>query len=500
MGQLAFQSTAGNVTVPVSVVVGANVITQVNGIAFTKVFGGANPLPQNLTFGSTGTNFNVGIAFSTANGGAWLSVPAVGCCYALPQVFTAAINASPTLAVGTYTSQIVVTATGGGQSVTVPVTLTVAPAGGTYLDNLPGQLSFSLKTAGTILASQDIQVRNGGSGSLNWTVATSTSDTGAWLSVSPPSGTAPSFVTVQVTVANLPNGGLVAGTFVGELVFQSPGTSSVTVPVSVVVGDNIISQVNAIAFTKVFGGANPLPQNLTIASTGTTFNVSLASSTATGGSWLTVSPVVGCCYVLPHVITATVNASPTLAVGTYTGQIVVAASTGDMSITIAVTLTVSPANQPFFDNLPGQMSFTLKTGNSTDPPAQSLQIRNAGTGTLGWTLSTSTSDGGGWLNASAPSGTAPSNVTVTVSKADLPGLGLIAGTFVGELVFRGGGTSVTVPVSVVVGANVLGQVNAISFTKPFGGADPLPQNLTLASTGTTLTSLLLLRRPPEVTG
>ena len=70
---------------------------------------------------------------------------------------------------------------------------------------------------------------------------------------------------------------------------------------------------------------------------------------------------------MPNMVTATVNASPTLAVGTYTGQIVVTAQFGNLSITVPVTLTVAAAGTPFFDNVPGQMSFSLGTGGLTPP-------------------------------------------------------------------------------------------------------------------------------------
>ncbi len=481
VGQLVFQTAGSSVTVPVSVVVGDNILTQVNAIAFNKVFGGAEPLPQTLSIASTGTAFNFAVTYSTATGGNWLSVsPTV--LVTAPRVITATVTAGPTLAVGTYTAQIVVTTQSGNMAITIPVALTVAPVGSAYFGDLAGQMSFSLKTAGNAVTAQEIEVLNGGSGNLNWTVTASTSDAGPWLSVSTPAGTAPSFVTVQVSVPNLPNGGLIAGTFVGELVFQAAGTS-VTVPVSVVVGDSILSQVNAIAFTKVFGGADPLPQTLSIASTGAAFNFAVTYSTATGGSWLSVSPTV--LVTTPRVVTATVNTSPTLAVGTYTAQIVVTSQSGNMALTIPVSLTVVAAGLPFFDNVPGQMSFTLTTGSTNGPPAQSIQIRNGAGGTLDWTLATSTSDGGNWLSASTMSGTAPSSVSISLSKQNLPGLGLVAGTFVGELVFRSsGGGSVTVAVSVVVGDSILNQVNAISFTKPFGGTDPLPQTLTIANTGT----------------
>ncbi|MEI9971645.1 MAG: hypothetical protein WDO73_06070 [Ignavibacteriota bacterium] len=45
------------------------------------------------------------------------------------------------MAVGTYTGQVVFAA-GGVTSLTVPVTLVIAPPTATFFDNLPGQVSF----------------------------------------------------------------------------------------------------------------------------------------------------------------------------------------------------------------------------------------------------------------------------------------------------------------------------------------------------------------------
>ena len=489
VGQLVFSGGGSTVTVPVAVAVGANIFSQVNPINFTKVFGGADPLPQILTIPSTGTtSLTYTVSSSTANGGSWLSTsPGAGCCETTPSSVTAIVTTSPTLAVGSYTAQIVVLPYDDeGVTMIIPVTLTVAASGSAYLDNLPGQMSFSVVTDGTSITSQLLQIRDGGSGALPWTVTTSTADANPWLTVSAPSGSAPSIVTVGVMVANLPNGGLIAGTFIGQLVVSGNGTT-VTVPVSVSVGANIFTQVNAINFTKVFGGANPLPQTLTIPNTGSTsLTYTVSSSTATGGSWLSVSPGPGCCVTTPSSITATVNASPTLAVGTYTAQIVVLPYENEgVTLTIPVTLTVAAAGSSYFDNFPGQISFSLMTGAANNPPAQVVQVRNAGQGSLGWTLLTSTADGGNWLSASATSGTAPSTVSISVQKANLPGSGLVAGTFVGELVFQTAGSVVTVPVSVSVGANVFSQVNAINFVMVSGGANPLPQILTIPSTGAT---------------
>ncbi len=462
----------------------AAVFQPVPALSFTKSFGGANPLAQNPTIAAVGTGFSFSItSATTTSGGSWLSASAITGCgvCATPLTISVSVNPSASLGAGTYTGQVVVTSQVGGVVLTIPVTLTIVTAGATIVDNLPGQLSFSQVTnSENPPASQTIQIRNGGSGTLTWTASTSTSDGGSWLTISSSGDTAPTFVTVGVVPANLPSGGLLAGTFVGQILVQA-ASGNVTIPVSVVLGNKIFSQVNPISFTKVFAGADPLPQTLTIGSTGATFNYGVAAATATGGSWLSVSTITGCSScATPSTIQAMITTSPTLPAGTYTGQIVLTAQTG-LSMTIPVTLTVAAAGTAFFDNVPGQMSFSMQPGGTIQ--GQSLQIRNAGTGTLDWTLEQSTADGGNWLTVSGTGGVAPSYVTVGVNPADLPNGGLIAGTFVGNLLFQTAGSSVTVPVSVVLGANVFSQVNPISFTMPVGGANPLPQTIEMSSTG-----------------
>ena len=81
--------------------------------------------------------------------------------------------------------------------------------------------------------------------------------------------------------------------------------------------------VPALSFTTVAGGANPLPQVVAIASTGTQFTFSATPSTSTGGSWLTVTPSGGGCCNTPEGVTVSANAA-SLTAGTYTGQILFA--------------------------------------------------------------------------------------------------------------------------------------------------------------------------------
>ncbi len=490
IGQLSFQTTGSSFTVPVSVTVGAAVFRQVNPLSFTMPFGGANPLPQVIVIGSTGesssTNFNFDAVAITSKGGAWLTVSKSGVdCCTTPEALTVSVSAN-TLAAGTYTGEITITEySNHDMAITIPVTLTIAPTTTKYFDSMPGEISFSLQTGAASVPAQTLQVRNGGTGSFTWTGSTSTSDGGNWLAMTPQTGTTPTTVSVSITPSNLPGAGQIAGTFIGQLSFQTTG-SSFTVPVSVTVGAAVFRQVNPLSFTMPFGGANPLPQVVVIGSTGesssTNFNFDAVAITSKGGAWLTVSKSGVDCCTTPEALTVSVSAN-TLAAGTYTGEITITEySNHDMAITIPVTLTIAPTTTKYFDSMPGEISFSLQTG-AASVPAQTLQVRNGGTGSFTWTGSTSTSDGGNWLAMTPQTGTTPTTVSVSITPSNLPGAGQIAGTFIGQLSFQTTGSSFTVPVSVTVGAAVFRQVNPLSFTMPFGGANPLPQVVVIGSTG-----------------
>lgn len=484
-GQIVLQTTGDEVTIPVSVTVGPSVFAQINAINFTMPQGGGNPLPQILDVSSTGANFTFSSAVYTADGGNWLSISNLGgeCCNT-PFAMTVSVSAS-TLVAGTYSGEITfVQYPQRDLAITVPVTLTVEAANApAFFDNMPGQLSFFLQTGATA-PSQTVQVRNAGTGTLSWTVKGSTADGGAWLTVAPAKGKAPSTVTVSVVTKNLPGQGLTPATYNGQLVFTA-GTDVVTVPVGVVVGPNAFSQLNAISFVMPEGGANPLPQILPVVSTGSNFTFSSAVNTGNGGNWLTISNLGGECCNTPFAMTVSINAS-TLPAGTYTGEVtLVQYPQRDMLMTVPVTLTVVSCGS-FFDNVQGQMSFSFAP-SSSNPPSQSVQIRAAGSGALNWTLATVTSDNGAWLTASSKSGTAPSTVTIGVKTANLPGAGLTAGTYTGELVFTAAVGSVSIPVSVLIGANVFTAASPLTFTMTLGGSNPVPQVLPVSSTGTNFT-------------
>src|SRR5947209_16657943 len=86
-----------------------------------------------------------------------------------------------------------------------------------------------------------------------------------------------------------------------------------------------------LVFTKTFGGANPLPQLLTVSSTGAAFGYNASASTSTGGNWLAIFPNGFCCTT-PYNHQVVVNPAVDLAAGTYTGQVVF--TSGPNSLTV----------------------------------------------------------------------------------------------------------------------------------------------------------------------
>src|ERR1019366_2472781 len=187
--------------------------------------------------------------------GDWLAVSPTEDCCITPAPVSVIASASAAQAVGSYSGQVVFT--GGGTSLIVHVTLVVAPPGGAVFDNTPGQLSFSMKPGGRP-PSQVMQIGNGGTGTLNWRLWGSTFNSANFLSVSAQTGTAPTQITLGVLPENLPNGGATAGVYTGQILLLASG-STVTVPISVSVGDAVLDQIKPQRLAKGSPGAGSIP-------------------------------------------------------------------------------------------------------------------------------------------------------------------------------------------------------------------------------------------------
>lgn len=160
--------------------------------------GGADPATQALTVDAGPLSWTAGA--STTSGGNWLTIsPKQG-----SGVSTITVTAHVgTLAGGSYYGKVLVTAPGAANSpVSVDVRLSVTATSKATIEVAPATLLFAT-TPGADPATQTFQIENIGSGTLSWAAAAATQSGGAWLSVSPASGTAVSTITVSVQAASL---------------------------------------------------------------------------------------------------------------------------------------------------------------------------------------------------------------------------------------------------------------------------------------------------------
>jgi uncharacterized protein (TIGR03437 family) len=144
------------------------------------------------------------------------------------------------------------------------------------------------------------------------------------------------------------------------------------------------------------------------------------------------------------------------------------------------TLGIMVAGASSIGVTPSSLQFAYTAGGAL-PASQSIQIANAGTGTLSWTSTASAT----WLSVSDASGTAPSTLTVSVSPA-----GLSAGTYTGTVQIAATGAANT-PMSIVVTLTVTAvpaslaiSPQALTFQYTVGGAAPAAQDVSIANGGT----------------
>jgi len=169
---------------------------------------------------------------------------------------------------------------------------------------------------------QSIQITNLASGTLNWTATASAASSGTWLSVSSASGTAPSTLTVAVSLT-----GLSAGIYTGAIQIAAAGASnspasigvSLTVMPVPVNPASLTVTPQSLVFQYAYGGAAPVAQNVAIGNTG---GGTLAWAATSDSYWLGVSAASGAAPTSPTISVNPVN----LAAGTYTGNIVISAA------------------------------------------------------------------------------------------------------------------------------------------------------------------------------
>ena len=210
-------------------------------LSFSATAGGASPAAKTFAVSNTGSG---SMDWTASESASWMSVsPGSG-----TNAGTVTVTPSVTgLAAGTYTADVTVTAAGAtGSPKTVAVTFTVDPPAPPVLAVTPATLAFSGTVGGASPAAKTFAVSNTGGGSMDWTA----SESAAWMSVSPGSGTNAGTVTVTPTIT-----GLAAGTYTADVTVAAPGAtgSPKTVAVTFTVSPVASNLVGAWGFDETSG-------------------------------------------------------------------------------------------------------------------------------------------------------------------------------------------------------------------------------------------------------
>ncbi len=411
----------------------------------------------------------------------------------------------------------------------VPAT-PASPASPPALKANPASLNFTATAGGANPAAQAVTIVNAGSGSLNWTAASSQ----PWLVVSPPSGSGAGGLSVQAMTA-----GLAAGVYTGSITVNGPGATSqpATVAVKFTVGgpptstqpsgtSSLNIDCGGPAYTaadgsqwiadRYFTGGDLLYTSSLIQNTP---DLPLYRSARAGlyGDFTYSIPVTNGSYIATlqfaeiqytnkgdRVFNVILNGSQVLSnfdILTQTAPLTVISLPFPVTVTngtveIAVQgvvrrgvlngIKLSPANgqtiaPPVLGVSTSSLSFSGAAGGA-NPSAQKASLSNTGSGTLNWTAAVDQS----WLTVSPAAGTGPATISIQTNIA-----GLAGGSYSGTVTISAAGASGS-PKTIAVGLTLATPAPSpaltvspasLSFSGVVNGPAPAAKTLSVTNSG-----------------
>jgi uncharacterized protein (TIGR03437 family) len=463
--------------IPVSLVVSANALLTLatNTLNFNTQFAGMPPQDQTVAVTAVGTGPGVGFNFSSDS--PWLSASSSGT--STPATLT--VHVTPAgLLVGNYTGKITIRPSNGeNYSQVLTVNLTVANA--STLTAAPPVLLFSYQIGQALPASQTIQISSTAT-QTGFTLSTSTTNCGAnWLSASAFSSSAPATINVTaITTGLTPN----VCTGAVTITYGSSQTLSIPVTLTITTTPQLV-----ISLPAGFGSYSLVPDatvaSQRIALTSTDPNTPVSFTATSPNSFISLASTQG---TTPQNLVVNISAVG-LTPGIYPGQIVIASSSlPNNSLTIPITLTVTPNTQVSVTP-PGTVSapitFTQAQGGPV-PASQVLTLTSTG-GTATYASNITTNAGGAWLQVAPASGTASGPLTVSIAANQLS-----QGMYTGQIVLslqNAATTSLTINVVLNVTAPqnlIVNPTTPFTFTYALGSSQPAPQRFRVTSGGAPL--------------
>ena len=407
------------------------------------------------------------VSFSISPDESWLIVSGSG-----PTPAGLHVSVDPDgLTPGQYAASIIVSAPGAANStLIVPVSLTVNAA--PTITPSQGQYTFSYQIGGMAPANQTLTV-TGTDPSLVVTADLVTDSGGPWLSVTG-GGNLPAVFSITANTT-----GLVPGTYTGVVTLSAggAGNSPAQIPVTLVVAAApvITSAPSQLAFSYTIGASAPAGASLQVASSGTALTYQVSATTAAGGPWLQVTSG----GATPGSLT--VSVSPVgLAPGTYAGTVALS-STGAGNSPLLVPVTLDVGTTIALVPSPGSVQFVAQQGGAA-PPVQTVHVDSGGTPIA---VTYQVSPGANWLTYTGVPST-PADIAITASPA-----GLVPGRYTAViLVVSSLATNSPIQIPVTLDVNAAPVLSAspsiLRYAYSLSGTKPLPQSVTVASSGSPL--------------
>ncbi len=459
--------------------------TSPSGFSFDYVAqSGVFPSAKTLQLtSSTGATIPVSANVTTNTGGSWLSVSPLSVNTAGQMVISINSTILQGLPVGSYSANISLQATGAlNPTVNIPVSLNITGTSGnpnpgaTQLILGPNPMNFYSNVGGSA-PSQVLDINTQSGTSANYSLTFSTTTGGNWLSLSPNSGATPGQAVVTANTSSLS-----AGTYNGSITITSVGAtnSGTSIPVTLTVSNqtNLVANPAGITVNYAIGGA-AIPARFLTLSTTTGAAIPISVTTTSANNFLSV---ISSNNSTPATISVSINPAG-LAAGVYSGTIFVSGNgAGNSPLNLPVTLIVTGAGSGTsqLSLSPNSLSFFAQP-NGTPPQQRAVQVSSTGS-----SISYSVSSNQTWLLAGPGSGTTPGTITVGVSP-----VGLAAGSYSGNVTVTGGGSTVSLLVTLEITNNPLLQLGqqSVTFNYQTGQSLPSPRPiLVTASNGSALST------------
>ena len=275
--------------------------------------------------------------FAAASDQSWLIVAGSGTATSAAPASLAFSTDSSGLKPGVYTAHITVSDSGSGAQSVVTVLLAVANSGAPSVQLSRTGITLTGVAGGVAPQAHVVTVTNSGSGTLNWTVRSSTTSGGDWLTTT---------ITSTSISISANTRGLAEGHYFGSVnVVAANATNSpqvVTVALDVVgatASPAVLVSTGGVLLLGAAGSAVPARQSIGLYNAGSSAITYSASAFAANGTWLSASPSSGVINQGSGTIQISADLSG-LAAGVQSGTVTLAFGDGSTASIGVITLVL----------------------------------------------------------------------------------------------------------------------------------------------------------------